>query len=45
MIAGSVDGVDLTPLAEYIHPMLQRPIAPATWAPGALQLPAAATIR
>lgn len=32
-------GVDLTPSAEYVHPLQTRPVAPARWSPGAFQTP------
>ncbi len=32
-------GVDLTPSAEYVHPLHTRPVAPARWSPGAFQTP------
>jgi hypothetical protein len=35
--AGEVDGEQLTPMAEYVHPLGTRPIAPKDWAPGAFQ--------
>jgi hypothetical protein len=37
--AGEIDGEQLTPTAEYVHPRSTRPIAPKAWAPGAFQIP------
>jgi len=34
-------GADLTPSAEYVHPLQTRPVAPARWSPGAFQTPGA----
>lgn len=37
--AGEVDGEQLTPAAEYVHPRGTRPIEPKVWVPGAFQIP------
>lgn len=37
--AGFAANVDLTPTAEYVHPLQTRPIAPKRWSPGAFQTP------
>lgn len=35
--AGRIDEVELTPDAEYVHPLQTRRIAPSVWSPGAYQ--------
>lgn len=37
--AGPAAGIELTPTAEYVHPLQMRPVSPARWSPGAFQTP------